>query len=75
MTLGKGLSDEFVETAGTYSKATTDEEQIKLKGDGHKRMAFTFVDNGNSMKCGLMMKNQQEQHALGNNQCPKMLMV
>ena len=31
----------------------------------------TFMDNGDKKKCSEMMKNLQEQHAMGNDQCPK----
>ena len=57
-----------------HAAVTNDAKKKDLKAEGHKRMiACTFMDNGNCEKCGVMMKNPHEQHALGNNQCPNLL--
>ena len=68
--------DKFIENASNCAGATNDNEQKELKKEGHNRfVALTFMHNSDHKKCRVMSKNPRAQHALGNNQCLKTLML
>ena len=65
-TMGKGTVDKFIENTSSHAGATDDDERKELKKEGHDRfVAFTFVDNSDHKKCGVMLKNYKNNMRLG----------